>query len=56
MSLNALYPLFQQFPLALWSEKRIRLETLQILLTVIDELDRALRGPTRYAGEPRLMT
>ena len=56
MSLNALYPLFQQFPLALWSEKRIRLETLQILLTVIDELDRALRGPKRYAGEPRLMT
>ncbi|WP_095183761.1 TyeA family type III secretion system gatekeeper subunit [Pseudomonas sp. Irchel 3H9] len=55
-SLNALYPLFQQLPLALWPDKRVRQESLQILLTLIGELDRAVRGPLRFAGEPRPMT
>jgi len=42
--------------LALWPDKRVRQESLQILLTLIGELDRAVRGPLRFAGEPRPMT
>ncbi|HCT04073.1 MULTISPECIES: type III secretion system gatekeeper subunit SctW [unclassified Pseudomonas] len=53
VSLNALYPLFQQLPLALWTDSRTRQETLQGFLVVMDELDRIHRGPTRFAGEPR---
>lgn len=53
VSLNALYPLFQQLPLALWTDSRVRQETLHGFVVVMDELDRIHRGPTRFAGEPR---
>jgi type III secretion protein W len=56
VALNALYPLLQQMPLALWPDNQTRHETLHALLLVIDELDRGVRGPTRFAGEPRAAT
>ncbi|SDR44092.1 type III secretion protein W [Pseudomonas grimontii] len=55
-ALQVLYPLFQQLPLAWWSDSQVRRETLSRLVIVVDELDRHLRGPTRFAGEPRTMT
>ncbi|MBB4815681.1 MULTISPECIES: TyeA family type III secretion system gatekeeper subunit [Pseudomonas] len=54
--LNAFYPLLQQMPLALWGDSQTRRETLHMLLLVIDELDRSVRGPKRFAGEPRAAT
>lgn len=51
VSLNALYPLVQQLPLALWLDSRVREETLRGFLTVMGELDRAARGPARFPGE-----
>ncbi|WP_348748614.1 TyeA family type III secretion system gatekeeper subunit [Pseudomonas rhodesiae] len=56
VALNALYPLLQQIPLALWPDSQTRHETLHVLLVVIGELDRSVRGPTRFAGEPRITT
>lgn len=53
---KALYPLFHGLPLALWSDSHVRRSTLARLVVVMDELDRYLRGPTRFAGEPRPMT
>ncbi|MGH8450511.1 TyeA family type III secretion system gatekeeper subunit [Pseudomonas sp.] len=49
--LNALYPLFQQLPLALWLDSRVREETLRNFLAVMGELDRVTRGPARFPGE-----
>lgn len=56
VALHALYPLFQALPLALWPDSQVRRDTLARLVMVMDELDRYLRGPTRFAGEPRAMT
>ncbi|WP_193603546.1 TyeA family type III secretion system gatekeeper subunit [Pseudomonas fluorescens] len=56
LALQAIYPLFKQLPLALWSDNQVRRDTLARLVTVVDELDRHMRGPTRHAGEPRTMT
>ncbi len=56
VALQTLYPLLQQLPLALWSDSHVRRDTLARLVVVVDELDRHLRGPTRFAGEPRTMT
>ncbi|ONH54929.1 type III secretion protein W [Pseudomonas cedrina] len=51
VSLNALYPLVQQLPLALWLDSRVREETLRSFLAVIGEMDRITRGPARFPGE-----
>jgi type III secretion protein W len=56
VALNALYPLIQQLPLALWPDSRVREETLRAFVVVMDELDRIQRGPSRFAGEPRSAT
>jgi type III secretion protein W len=56
LALQAIYPLFKQLPLALWSDNQVRRDTLARLVMVVDELDRHMRGPTRHAGEPRTMT
>jgi type III secretion protein W len=56
VSLNALYPLIQQMPLALWPDSRVRQETLTSFVAVMDELDRIVRGAKRTAGVPRVMT
>jgi type III secretion protein W len=51
LALNALYPLFQQLPLALWLDSRVREEALRNFLAVMGELDRVTRGPARFPGE-----
>lgn len=51
VSLNALYPLVQQLPLALWLDSRVREETLRGFLAVMGELDRIARGPARFPSE-----
>lgn len=56
VALNALYPLIQQLPLALWPDSRVREETLRVFVVVMDELHRIQRGPSRFAGEPRSAT
>jgi type III secretion protein W len=56
LALQAIYLLFKQLPLALWSDNQVRRDTLTRLVMVVDELDRHMRGPTRHAGEPRTMT
>lgn len=45
MILNALYPLIQQLPLALWADGRVRQDVLQVFMVVMDELARLERGP-----------
>ncbi|WP_339467382.1 hypothetical protein [Pseudomonas lurida] len=52
LALNALYPLVQQLPLALWLDGRVREETLRGFLAVMGELDRVTRSPARFPGEP----
>lgn len=49
--LNALYPLVQQLPQALWLDGRSRHEALHSFLLVMDELAKVERGPIRFAGE-----
>lgn len=56
VALNALYPLLQQLPLALWPDSRVRQEVLHIFVVVMDELARSVRGHTRFLGEPGTMT
>ena len=51
--LNALYPLFQQLPLAVWPDSRARQEALHVLLVVLDELHRTTRPAARFISEPR---
>lgn len=51
--LNALYPLFQQFPIALWSDQRGRQEALHNFLLVMDEFARIERGSAYVAGFSR---
>lgn len=51
VSLNAIYPVVQQLPQALWLDGRARQEALNSFLLVMDELARIERGPTRFAGE-----
>ena len=48
VSLNALYPVVQQLPLALWPDSRVRQETLICVVSVMDELARIERGPSRF--------
>lgn len=48
VSLNALYPVVQQLPLALWPDSRVRQETLICFVSVMDELARIERGPSRF--------
>ena len=48
VSLNALYPVLQQLPLALWPDSRVRQETLICFVAVMDELARIERGPARF--------
>ncbi|WP_411381266.1 type III secretion system gatekeeper subunit SctW [Pseudomonas sp. MPB26] len=55
VSLNALYPLVQQLPLAIWLDGRVREETLRSFLGVMGELDRLTRSPARFPGEPGTM-
>ncbi len=55
LALNALYPLVQQLPLAIWLDGRVREETLRGFLTVMGELDRMTRGPARSPGELGIM-
>ncbi|ETK24650.1 HrpJ domain-containing protein [Pseudomonas sp. FH1] len=55
VALNSLYPLFQQLPLAIWLDGRVREETLRGFLAVIGELDRMTRGPARFPGELGVM-
>lgn len=50
VSLNALYPVMQQLPLALWPDSRVRQEALHNFLLVMDEFARAERGPARFMG------
>ena len=51
LSLNALYPLVQQLPLALWLDSRVREETLRGFLAVMGEMERIARGPARFPDE-----
>lgn len=53
ISLNALYPLLQQLPMALWPDSRARQDTLLALLAVIGELDRSMRGQAGITGRSR---
>ncbi|MBN2990747.1 type III secretion system gatekeeper subunit SctW [Pseudomonas cedrina subsp. fulgida] len=55
VSLNALYPLIQQLPLAIWLDGRVREETLRNFLAVMGELDRLTRNPARFPGERGVM-
>lgn len=55
VSLNALYPLVQQLPLALWLDSRVREETLRGFLTVMGEMDRMTRSPARLPDDLRSM-
>lgn len=55
VALNALYPLIQQLPLALWPDSRIRQETLVSFVAVMDELNR-IDGGTKRAGLAGIMT
>lgn len=55
LALNALYPLVQQLPLAIWLDGRVREETLRGFLTVMGELDRMTRGPARSPGKLGIM-
>ncbi|WP_338476423.1 type III secretion system gatekeeper subunit SctW [Pseudomonas khavaziana] len=55
VSLNALYPLVQQMPLAVWTDKRVREEALRIFLAVMGELDRVTRGPAGLPIELRAL-
>ncbi|WAT29560.1 type III secretion system gatekeeper subunit SctW [Pseudomonas sp. GXZC] len=55
LALNALYPVVQQLPLAIWLDGRVREETLRGFLAVIGELDRVTRGPARFPGELGVM-
>lgn len=48
VSLNALYPVVQQLPLALWPDSQVRQETLVCFVAVMDELARIERGPSRF--------
>lgn len=50
VTLNALYPLIQQLPLALWPDARVRQEALHFFLVVMDELARTESGPAGVAG------
>ncbi|WP_047712532.1 TyeA family type III secretion system gatekeeper subunit [Pseudomonas lactis] len=55
IALNALYPLIQQLPLALWPDNRGRQETLASFVVVMDELNR-IHGGTKRAGLSGVMT
>ncbi|WP_330211636.1 TyeA family type III secretion system gatekeeper subunit [Pseudomonas sp. AM4(2022)] len=55
VALNALYPLIQQLPLALWPDSRVRQETLISFVAVMDELNR-IDGGTKRAGLAGIMT
>jgi type III secretion protein W len=49
VALNALYPLFQQLPLALWPDSSVRQDTLSSFVAVMDELNR-IDGGTKRTG------
>lgn len=51
VALNALYPVVQQLPQALWLDSRSRQEALHSFLLVMDELTKAERGLIGFAGE-----
>lgn len=51
--LNAIYPLVQQLPLALWPDGRVRQDALHYFLVVMDELARIERGPLGTPGLSR---
>ena len=55
-ALNALYPLIRQMPLALWSDDRVREETLFRFVAVMDELNRIDGGTQRFPELPGAMT
>lgn len=55
VALNALYPLIQQLPLALWPDSRVRQETLVSFVAVMDELNR-IDGGAKRAGLAGIMT
>lgn len=51
--LNALYPLMQQLPIALWTDQHGRQEALHNFVLVMDELARIERGFAHVAGLSR---
>lgn len=51
VALNALYPLVQQLPLAVWLDSRTRDGALQKMLLVMDELARIERGPAQFDAQ-----
>jgi type III secretion protein W len=53
--LNALYPLIQQLPIALWSDQRGRHEALHNFLLVMDEYARIERGSAYAVGLSRAL-
>ncbi len=55
VALNALYPLVQKLPLALWPDSRVREETLISFVAVMDELN-CIDGGTKRAGLAGSMT
>lgn len=55
-ALNALYPLIRQLPLALWSDSRVREETLFRFVAVMDELNRIDGGTQRFPELAGVMT
>lgn len=52
-SLNAIYPMLKQFPLALWRDTRGRQEGLHNFLLVMDELTRQEKTPARPTLDAR---
>lgn len=53
VSLNALYPLVRQLPLAVWRDSSERQEALHCFRLVMDEFARVERGPAQFCGVSR---
>lgn len=51
-SLNAVYPVLKNLPMALWRDTRGRQEGLHNFLLVMDEFTRLEKGPARFGNEP----
>ncbi|MFC6336507.1 YopN family type III secretion system gatekeeper subunit [Pseudomonas sp. CCM 7891] len=54
ISLNAIYPVIQRLPLALWQDSRGRQEVLHNFLLVMDEYTRNERSAQQLANTPEL--